>query len=64
MAKMKRFWLWPTTTEHQPYSGWVFLGLLTDEGGKKALFPKICHTHSTMMKPGILTPYLKEIQKL
>ena len=32
------------------YSGWVFLGLLTDEGRKKVSLQKVCHTHSTMMK--------------
>ena len=38
----------------QPYSGWAFLGLLTDEGGevksKNAPLPKICNTYPTMMK--------------
>ena len=38
--------------ESQPYSGWAFLGLLTDggEGGKKALLPRICDIYPTMMK--------------
>ena len=26
--------------------------------------PKICYTYPTMMKPGTLIPYLKNVQKL
>ena len=53
----------------EPYSGWAFLGLLTDdgEGGacKKAPpLPKICHTYPTMMKLGTVIPYLKKIPKI
>ena len=50
----------------QPYSGWNFLGLLTDVGGgdKKAPLPKICHTYPTMMKLGTVIPYPKNIQKI
>ena len=44
-------------------SGWVFLGLFTDGGTKRAPLPKICHTYSTMMKLGTVIPYLKKIQK-
>ena len=37
--------------EYQPYSRWAFSRLLTDGGGAKRFpFPKICHTHPTMMK--------------
>ena len=31
-------------------------------GGKKAPLPKICHTYHTMMKLGIVIPYLKKIE--
>ena len=44
----------------KPYSGWAFLGLLTDDGkgaGKKAPLPKISHTYN-------VTPYLKKIEKI
>ena len=46
----------------QPYSGWAFLGLLTDRGNKKpqSSLPKICHTNPTMMKLGTVIPYLKK----
>ena len=49
-----------------PIQDGLFLGLLTDGGGKKAppALPKICCTYPTMMKLGIVIPYLKEIQKL
>ena len=33
-------------------------------GTKASLFPKICHTYLTMMKPGTVIPYLKKIQKI
>ena len=33
------------------------------EGGKKALLPKMYHTYPTMIKLGIVIPYLNEIQK-
>ena len=33
-------------------------------GGTKAPLPKICHTYSTIMKLGIVIPYLKKIQKI
>ena len=32
-------------------------------GGKKAHFPKSCHTYPTMMNLGTVTPYLKRTQK-
>ena len=49
----------------EPYSEWVFSGLLTDgEGAKKAPLPKICHTCLKMMKLGTVIPYLKKIQKI
>ena len=49
----------------QPYSGWAFLGLLTDGGNPKATrFPKICHTCPTMIKLGTVTPYLKKVGKI
>ena len=47
-----------------PYSGWPFLGLLTDGGGKKAPHPKICHTYLTMMKLATDIPYLRKIQRI
>ena len=55
-----------------PYSGWAFLGLLTDLGGRggagaKSLPPSlsiICHTHPTLMKLSTVIPYLKKIQKI
>ena len=33
-------------------------------GGKKARSLKICHTYPTIVKPGIVIPYLKKIQKV
>ena len=33
-------------------------------GGKKVLFPKICHTYPTMMKLKTVIPYLMKIQKI
>ena len=33
------------------------------EGGKKAPFPKSCHTYPTMMNLDTATPYLKKTQK-
>ena len=50
-----------------PYSGWAFLGLLTDLGGTGAKSPPlsiICHTHPTLMKLSTVIPYLKKIQKI
>ena len=51
-----------------PYSGWVFLGLLTDGGGKNQKapppIPKICHTYPTMMKLDTVITCLKKIQKI
>ena len=32
-------------------------------GVKRSLLPKFCHTYSTMMNLGTVTPYLKKIQK-
>ena len=50
----------------KPYSGWAFLGLVMDDGGRggqKALpLPKICHTYPTMRKLDTVIPYLKKIQ--
>ena len=43
---------------------WALSWLLTDDGGKKAPLPKICHTYLTMMKLATVIPYLKEIQKV
>ena len=33
-------------------------------GGKKALFPKICHTYPTMMEFGTIIAALKKILKI
>ena len=33
-------------------------------GGKKARLLKICHAYPTIVKPGIVIPYLKKIQKV
>ena len=44
----------------------VFLGLLTDVGdggAKRSLLPKICHTHSAMVKLGTVISYINKIQK-
>ena len=49
---------------YQPYSGWAFSGLLTDEGAKRSPLPKICYIYPTMMKLGTVITYLKRIQKL
>ena len=47
-----------------PYSGWVFLRLLTDGGGpKRSPLPKIYHTYPRMIKIGAVILYLKKIQK-
>ena len=32
--------------------------------GKKASLSKICYAYPTMMKPSIVIPYLKKIQKI
>ena len=49
----------------EAYSGWAFLGLLTDgKEPKSPLLPKIYHTNPTMMKLGTVIPYLKEMQKI
>ena len=45
-----------------PYSGWAYLGLLTEMGGGGST--KICHTYPTMMKLGTGLPYLKKIQNI
>ena len=51
--------------KYQPYSGWAFLGLLTDGGGpKRPPLPKTCQTYPTMMKLGTVIPYPKNIQKI
>ena len=49
-----------------PYSGWAFLGLLTDGWAKSPPPPhlKICRIFPTMMKRGTMIPYLKYIQKI
>ena len=50
-----------------PYSGWEFLGLLTDGGGgevKKPPLPKICHTHRATMIFGIVIPFLKNTKNV
>ena len=49
----------------QRYSGWAFLGLLTDGWGAKR-FPlhKICHTYPSMIKLVPVIPYPKKIQKM
>ena len=41
-----------------------FWGCSRIEGSKKASIPKICHRYPTMMKLGIVKPYLKKIQKI
>ena len=33
-------------------------------GPKMLPLPKICHTHSTVMKLGTVIPYLKKIEKI
>ena len=33
-------------------------------GRKMPPLPKICHTHSTVMKLGTVIPYLKKIEKI
>ena len=47
-----------------PYSGWVFLRLLTDgwagRGSKKPPLPKICLTYPTIMELATVIPYLKK----
>ena len=50
-----------------PYSGWEFLGLLTDGGGgevKKTPLPKICHTYRATMIFGIVIPFLKNTKNV
>ena len=49
--------------DYWPYSGWVFLGLLTVGRGQKVPLPIVCHTYPTIMKLGTIIPYLKKIQK-
>ena len=46
------------------YSGWVFLGLLTDRGVKMPPVPKICQTNPTMTKLNTAIPYLTNIQNI
>ena len=46
------------------YSGWVFLGLLTDQGAKMSPVPKICHANPTIMKLCTIIPYLTKIQNI
>ena len=43
-----------------------FFGVAHELGGrvKKPHLPKICHIHSTMMKLGTVTPYLKKTPEL
>ena len=40
---------------YQPYSGWAFLELLTNRGGRQKdppPLPKVCYSYLTMMKLG------------
>ena len=46
------------------YSGWVFLGLLMDQGAKMPPVPKICQTYPTMTKLNTAIPYLTKIQNI
>ena len=41
-----------------------FAGAAHGWGAKKDPLPKICHTYPTIMKLGIVIPYLKKFQKL
>ena len=41
-----------------------FWGCSRMGGSKKAPIPKICHRYPTMMKLGMVIPYLKKIQKI
>ena len=41
-----------------------FFGAAHRRGGQKDPLPKICHTHSAVMKLGTVIPYLKKIQKI
>ena len=43
------------------YSGWTFLGLLTDGVTKKTPLSRIFRTYPAMMKLGTVVPYLKKI---
>ena len=47
-----------------PIQDGLFRGCSRIGGGKEAPLPKICHTYPTMMKLGIVIPYLKKIQKI
>ena len=42
----------------------VLFGAANRWGFKKAPLSKICHTYPTMIKLGIIIPYLKKIQKI
>ena len=56
-----------TTAFFNPIQDGLFWGcsrMRAEGGGKKAPFPKICHTYPAMMKRGTVIPYLKRIQKI
>ena len=52
---------------YEPYSGWAFSGLLTNEGGRRGAkrppLPKICDTYPKMMKLGRGYTLPKEVPK-
>ena len=48
------------------YSGWTFSGefLGMRRAKELLLLPKIYHIYTTIMKPDIVIPYLKKVQKI
>ena len=51
--------------QYYPYSGWAFLGWLTDGGrGKNALLSKIFRAYPTMMKHDTVILHVKKIYKI